>query len=175
MAFHTPPINRRNNGFTLYEAVIASVVLAIAMIALCGTLTAANTMTLNMQQTATAVALGRELLEEITSCPLANPLNSSTTPVSSATTGSRSAFGYAGAYNLYTDTGSSLAEVNGTTINATNGLTYTRKVTVTLGAKPSGDSVSSSSDFGLVTVTVTTPLGQTVTLQRVLSNYSFSR
>lgn len=166
---------RLRSGFTLFEAVMAAAVLSIAVFAFSGALTAANTQSQIFQQTAMAVALGRELLDEVTSAPLANPSTGTTAVASTAVSGNRSGFNYAGAYNLYSDAGASLPLINGTIMDVTTGQVYKRSVTVTLGAKPSVDSVSPSTDFGLVTVTVTTPLGQKITLQRVLCNYTFTR
>ncbi|HUB25494.1 MAG TPA: type II secretion system protein [Tepidisphaeraceae bacterium] len=165
----------RRRGFTMYEAVLASVVLAFTVIAVSGSLTASNTQTQVLQQTATAVSLCRELLEEIASVPMTNPATGTTAVAANATSGPRSGFGYVGAYNNYTDSAAALPEINGSTLDVTDGQTYTRSVTVTLGAKPSNDSASPGTDFALVTVKVTTPLGLTVTMQRVFCNYPFSR
>jgi Tfp pilus assembly protein PilV len=159
----------------MYEAVLASVVLAFSVIAVSGSLTASNTQNQIQQQTATAVVLGRELLEEIASAPLTNPATGTTAVATAVTSGNRANFGYVGAYNGYTDNGASMPEINGAVLNVTGGQTYTRSVTVTLGAKPANDNGSPSTDFALVTVKVTTPLGRTVSMQRVLCNYPFSR
>jgi len=174
MASRIRPTNRRR-GFTVYEALLASVVLAYATIAVSGSLTASDSMSQTMQQTVTATALANELLEEISAFPLANPSTGTTTPAATATPGARSGFAYIGAFNGYSDSGSSLPELNGNRINISNGLAYSRSVTVATGALPSVDNDSPSTDFALVTVKVTTPLGFTVSLQRVMTNYALNR
>jgi Tfp pilus assembly protein PilV len=176
MAFRTPAIDRsRAGGFTLVEAMMASVVLSILVFGMGGELVASHEQTAALQQSATAVALGRQLLDEIVCKPLANPTSGITTPTTTALMEPRSQFVAVGDYNLYTDSGSALSMLSGTTVDATGGQTYTRSVTVKLGALPGGDSVSPASDFALVTVSVTPPAGQTVQLQRVVSNYTFTR
>lgn len=166
---------RPRHAFTLVESLIAAVVLAILVAGISSALSASYQQTITLNQTATAVALGRQLLEEIASKPLLDPATGTTTPVATAKAGPRSGFTGAGDYNLYTDNGSSLTTLGGSTINATSGGSYTRSVTVQLGATPVGDSTSPSSDFALVTVTVTMPSGHSIKLQRVLTNYTFTR
>ena len=137
-----------------------------------------------VQQSGQAIALARELMDEIASKPLANPVGGSTTPAAAPsapasttqpTTYSRSAFVDVGQYNGYIDSGRDIYSLGGTDVAVTGAQSYTRKVTVTQGAKPSGDASSPSTDFGLVTVTVTTPTGSTIQLQRVIPNYTFTR
>lgn len=162
-------------GFTLVESLIAAVVLSIAVIGVCRTLSASDQQTRILDQTTTAVALGRELLEEIASKPLFDPNTHTTTPVSTALAIPRSQFTSVGDYNLYSDSGSAMTTLGGSSVDGTDGLTYQRSVTVTLGAKPSGDTTSPASDFAVATVTVTTPSGLQIKLQRVVTNYGFYR
>jgi prepilin-type N-terminal cleavage/methylation domain-containing protein len=162
-------------GFTLVESLLAAAVLSILVAGVGELLAASYQQTMVQNQTATAIALGRQLLEEIASKPLTDPATGTTTPAATAKTTARSTFTGVGDYNLYTDNGASLSTLGATTLNVTAGQTYTRAVSVQLGATPSGDSVSPNSDFALVTVTVTTPSGQTVKLQRVVTNYTFTR
>ena len=166
---------RCGRAFTLVESLLAGVILSIAVLGVCSMLAASYQQNANLNQTVTALALGRQLMDEIMAKPLANPSGGSTTPVSVAASGSRSAFTYAGQYNHYSDSGASLTTLGGASVNATSGGTYTRTVSVTLSAKPSGDTQSPSSDFALVTVTVTTPTGQQVALRGIMTNYGFTR
>jgi Tfp pilus assembly protein PilV len=189
MAFRSPAINRnrgqrRRAGFTLVEALMAAVVLAVAVTGLFGELAASGQQTLALQQTSTSIGLARELQEEIAAKPLANPSSGSTTPVTAVavttsttqpSTITRSTFTYAGSYNGYTDYGSDLYTLGGTTIDATGSQNYCRSVSVTTGAAPSNDTASPKTDFGLVTVTVTSPSGQKFQISRVVTNYTFSR
>jgi hypothetical protein len=136
-----------------------------------------------VQQTGQALSLGRQLMDEIASKPLANPSSGSTTPAvavvhtgTQPSTVNRSTFVAAGDYNGYADSGEAVYELDGTTSLAVTGTeNFTRTVTVTQGAKPSSDVSSPSTDFSLVTVTVTTPSGRSIKLQRVISNYTFAR
>jgi Tfp pilus assembly protein PilV len=154
---------------------MAGAVLAVLAAGLCSMLLASNQQNQVLNQTATALSLGRQLMEEIASKPLLDPATGSTTPAATAQTVARSQFTGIGDYNLYTDSGAAMTTLAGGTVNATGGGTYTRSVSVQLGATPSGDSLSPTSDFALVTVTVTAPSGQTVQLRRVFTNYTLSR
>jgi Tfp pilus assembly protein PilV len=85
MAFRSPAIDRRSgrgrrSGFTVVEALLAAVVLAVVFTGLSDELAASGQQTLALQQTATSIGLARELQEEIASKPLANPSTGSTTP-----------------------------------------------------------------------------------------------
>jgi prepilin-type N-terminal cleavage/methylation domain-containing protein len=180
MAFSSPAIDStgrtaRRRAFTLVESLLAAVVLAILAFGVATAISASYKTTITLNQTATAVALGRELLEEITGKPLLDPSSGTTTPAATRLAAARSTFTGAGNYNLYTDSGSALATLGGSTVNTTNGQSFTRTVSVASGAKPSTDTLSPSTDFALVTVTVTTPMGQSVKLQRVVANYTFTR
>jgi type II secretory pathway pseudopilin PulG len=174
MACRIPAIDR-TGGFTLLESLLAAVVLAMLVAGVGEELSVTYQQTILLNQTATAVALGRELLEEIASKPLLDPSTNTTTPAANALTTARSSFTGVGDYNLYTDSGESLTTLGGSTVDATGGLTYTRTVWVTQGATPTGDTISPTSDFALVTVNVKTPSGRTVSLKRVVTNYTFTR
>lgn len=174
MACCSPAIDRRR-GFTLLESLLAAVILAILVAGVGDELSVSYQQTILLNQTATATALGRQLLEEIASKPLLDPTTNSTTPTTVALTAARSTFTGVGDYNLYTDSGASLTPLGGSTVDATAGQTYTRTVSVASGATPTGDTVSPTTDFALVTVKVKTPSGTTVSLQRVVTNYTFTR
>src|SRR5277367_5149234 len=112
--------NRGRSGFTLVEAMCASVVLTIAVLGLSGTLAASYQQTIAMHESATAVALGRQLLEEITAYPFT---------VSGSAPANRP-FNSISQYNGYTDTSSGLPTLDGSTVDATGAVSYTRSVTV---------------------------------------------
>jgi Tfp pilus assembly protein PilV len=198
MAWPTPVINGpaaareissvgvrgRRRGFTVFEALAAAVVLAITMAGICDVLAADTQQSITLQQNNQAVAMGRELLDEIASKPLANPSTGLTTPATAtASVGSsnqpstvaRANFVAVGDYNGYFDSGEALYSLSGTATDVTGSQNFTRSVTVSLGAKPAADTNSPATDFGLVTVTVTTPSGKSIQLQRVVANYTFSR
>ena len=179
MASPSPRIDRvataPHRGFTLIEALVASVILAILALGVAGAVGASYTQTISLIQNATAVALARELIEEIAAKPLLDPVSGNTTPAATALGTARSTFTGVGNYNLYTDQGSSLKTLAGTTINLTGGQRFTRTVSVQAGAIPTTDTKSPSTDFALVTVTVTTPSGQKFSISRVVANYTFTR
>ena len=77
-------------------------------------------------------------------------------------------------YNGYSDVSSSLPLNDGNHIDAGDGGAYTRTVTVTANALPSGLS-GTAADFMLVTVTVTGPHGQTTTLSQLFTRATICR
>lgn len=169
------PARRGRPAFTLAESLIASVVLALGVVGLSGTLAGSYQQTTALRQTATAVALGRQLLEEIAAKPLADPTTGSTATGPGPGETSRALFDNVGDYDRYTDASTAMPTLAGGSVDATGGEVYTRQVSVSLGASPTGDSTSPGTDFALVTVTVTTPAGQTVWLSRVVANSTFTR
>jgi prepilin-type N-terminal cleavage/methylation domain-containing protein len=167
----------RRRGFTLIEAMFASVVLTIGVLGLSGTLAASYQQTIAMRQNATAVALGRQLLDEIAALP------DNTAPSTGTAPAVRTSFTSVGQYNGYTDTSTDLPMLgpsSNSTVDATGSVAYTRQVTVQSSGPgfPGGgitDTSSPNTDFALVTVTVTAPDGQSVSLSRVVCNYAFTR
>jgi type II secretory pathway pseudopilin PulG len=174
---HSRPIERprRRGGFTLIEALLAAVVLAVAVMGACSTLTASYQNISLLRQTATAVSLARELIEEIAARPYVSPIDGSITTGPSPTMTSRSMFAKVGDYAGYTDVSTSLVGLDGTGVSVGAGETYTRSVTVMFGGKPSVDTASPANDFALVTVTVTMPSGRTVSLSRTMANETLAR
>jgi hypothetical protein len=159
----------------MFEAVGAALVLAIMVAGLAQALSARASQITSLQQYAAAEGLAHQLMDEIVAKPLANPTSGSTTPAAAASTNPRATFVAVGDYNLYSDKSTDLSTLSGATLDATGPQSFTRSVTVSLGATPSVDTLSPTTDFGLVTVTVTTPAGETVKLQRVVTNYTFTR
>jgi prepilin-type N-terminal cleavage/methylation domain-containing protein len=160
---------RARRGFTLLEALAASVVLSILVLGVCGTLTESYEQSAVVQSNGTGVALARQLADEITS----RQLGSSLGPGSYT---SRAQYTTVCNYNGYSDTSTAIPLLEGgTPLNATKPDTYSRSVTVSLGARPSIDSTSPSTDFAIVTVSVTGPWGQTVTIPKFVCNYAIQR
>jgi hypothetical protein len=108
------------------------------------------------------VLLARQLMEEIA----AKPFGPSTPIVP------RASITYANQYNGYTDTTAGITTLSGVTLSPGDGRLYTRSVTVANAATPNG-SLAPTGDLQRVTVTVTTPSGQTVTLRRLISNIAW--
>lgn len=158
--------DRKRRGFTLAESLMAAVVLALAVAGIGSSLSAGYSQTSQMQYQSTAVALARELMEEIVAKPFVDPVNGSTTL---GAAGSRGTFNNIGDYHNYSDTTTNLKTVGGQTLSVGNGQTYTRTVTVEYRTAPNGVDAASG-DFAMVTVTVRDPKGRSVALQTLASN-----
>jgi type II secretory pathway pseudopilin PulG len=154
-------------GFTLLEGLTASVILAILVLGVFGSLSAAYQQSAAVRASATGILLARQLADEIVSKPY-NPLNS----LGAGGLTSRSLFTDISNYNSYSDSSTSLPLLGGGTLDATGSDSYARNVSVTVGATPSIDAVSPTSDFAIVTISVTCPNGQTVSIPELVANYS---
>ena len=169
----TQSIERRRmrRGFTLAEALIASVFLAIAALGVAGTITAAAQEAARFSQSGNCQALARELIEEISSKSFTTQSGTGW----SASNTDRSTYDDAADYNGYTDNSTSgIKTLQGTAVSFGDSATYTRTVAFEYRATPGGVAVSSG-DFGMATVTVTSNGGVSVTLQRLLGNSPVKR
>jgi Tfp pilus assembly protein PilV len=169
--FPTAPIERalrrgRGRGFTLIEALTASVVLTILVLGMVGALNAAYQQSQATSTNSTAIVLAGELTEEIVSKPY-----SSSDSLGSG--GVRSTFTNVSAYNGYTDASNAIPLLEGgASVDATGSQVYGRSVSVSVGSQPSIDSVSPATDFAIVTVSVTCPNGQIVSVPEWVANYA---
>ena len=174
----SPPSNQmrlRGRGFTLAEALIASVVLAVAVVGIMGPLSATYQQSRNQDESRIAVSLGRQLLEEIVSKPFVDPSDFSTTLGPEADESGRSAFDNVDDYNGYHDSTDSSAtdfikRLDGSSLPWTGNQIYRRSVAVEYRTTPSG-SATASGNFVMVTVTVTGPSGQTYVARRLAARY----
>src|SRR5436190_12254159 len=100
---------RAARGFTLAESLIASVVLALAVVSIATGVSASFQQAGLLNESSTALELGRQLLEEIAAKPFVDPRDGSTTlgPESGET--SRSLYDNADDYNGFTDSTASNA------------------------------------------------------------------
>lgn len=159
----------RVHGFTLVEALIATVVLAVATVAVAQMLGASAQQAANMRHQSMSLELARQLMEEIAS----KPITDSTGAISLGhETGenSRSQYDQIDDYNGYTDTSDAITMLDGSTVNYGDGVRYYRSVTVRYRNAPSGASTTSASaPFCVVTVTVGPAGGETVTLTRLFA------
>jgi len=149
----------------LFEAMIASVVLAVAAVGIASLLLSSHEQQSSIQETNTATLLAKQLMEEIAAKPLG-------TYTAGPASGPRSAFTTACQYNGYTDstgsTGNGIQTISGATVPCDPN--YTCVVSI------AGTSVSQTSppyDVCIVTVAVTTPSGTTVSLSKWLSNVTW--
>jgi len=189
MARRTPRIDRR--AFTLVEAMVASVVLAVAVVGASSAIIASQQQTSVQQQGASAVALARQLMEEIASFPLTLPDASAGWP----TVTDKSLYDTINDYGGYTDVvTNSVYHTNSTssTANFTSALPtstvaaggassvtlsinqYVRSVTVSYPTSIFGATVTSG-DFAVVTVTVRGVSDAGVTLSRVIGRVTVTR
>jgi len=157
------------------EGLVASIVLAILVLGVCSTLGTSYQQAEIVRNNATGIILGRQLADEITSKPLADPITGSTAlgPGTGMTT--RNTFTHVTNYAQYADTSTSLPLLEGGTVNVTGADVYNRSVNVVVGAKPSIDIASPTSDFGIVTVTVTGPDGQSIAIPKFVARYAIQR
>ena len=154
-------------GFTLVESMIAATILGAAIVGTMGPLLASTHQTQAMWENSTSLALARELLEEVAAMPYLDPDGTQRAgPRANQTT--RQQYTSIGDYNGYKDTTNALASMEGTTLNIGAESTYTRGISVQYMTSVSGSS-SVSGDYALVTVTVTTPSGTSVTLSRMVT------
>src|SRR4051812_30197655 len=115
----------RHMGFTLAEALLASVFLAVSAVGVAGTLAAASKTTQHLSQNANCQGLARELIEEIASKSFATQPNAGY----SAGTHARTNYDDMADYDGYTDnTTSGITTLQGTTVNFGDNATYTRTV-----------------------------------------------
>jgi type II secretory pathway pseudopilin PulG len=152
----------RAGGFLLIEAMIASVILAVAAMGIVSLLLSAQQQQTALRENSTAVLLAKQLMEEITAKPFG-----SATPVVA-----RPLITAANQYNGYQDSTSGMTTLGGQSITPGDGEVYTRTVTITNAPTPTG-SAAPAGDLQLVTVSVTTPAGETVSLNQWLTNVTW--
>jgi prepilin-type N-terminal cleavage/methylation domain-containing protein len=160
-------------GFTLAESLIASVVLAVAVIGISWTLAASYQQSAVRGNKTTALSLGQQLMEEIASKPMDPPTSTDHGGWSAGYT-NRKDYDTIDDYNGYTDVSSALPLNDGNSIDAGDGGSYTRTVTVTQNAVPTG-MTGTAADFMLVTVKVAMPHGQSTSLSQLFTRATICR
>ena len=154
-----------HRAFTLTEALIASVVLAISVLGIGSVLAASSSQSDTTVEATTTAALGRQLLEEIAAKPF--PIAGVTTAVGwSGGNRIRSTYDDVADYDGYTDS-SPFTALSGVAIPTAG--TYTRSVTFTRRVNPS-DTPSTSGNFGLITVKVLAPSGNASTFSMIVAD-----
>ncbi len=160
----------RRSGFTLIESLIASVVLAIAVVGIAGAIGASFNQTTELDQDSAAISVARAMLEEVAAKPFASSTSSSK---ASAGNLDRSTYTSVADYHGYHDA-NPFTTLSGQTVDL--GAGYTRSVTYTVPASVTvGSTTTSLSDFGKITVTVTSPTGRDITLSRLITSVSMAR
>jgi type II secretory pathway pseudopilin PulG len=162
----------RRKAFTLLEGLTASVVLVILVVGVVGSLSTSYQQSQAVRATSTAVTLARQLVDEIVSKPFdSGPLG----PVGAP----RSTYADVNAYNSYSDNSNVLPLLEGGSLNVTGEDNYARRTTVVVGAQPNingvADNVSPATDFAIVTVNVTCPDGQIISIPEFVAKYAIPR
>lgn len=191
MASLTLSINRRCEGFTLAESLLASVVLALAVVGVCSALIASQQNSQAQERDAVAVSVARALMEEIIARPIVLPDSTPGWP----TVIDRALYDSVSDFNGYTDrisaplvrSGASdaLASFNSASPTATVVASntspstlaagqYQRSVSVTFPAPVFG-SADAAGDFALVIVTVHAAGGDAVKLSRLVARTNIAR
>jgi type II secretory pathway pseudopilin PulG len=163
-------MTRNPRGFLLVEAMIAAVILSVAVAAVATLLVSAAEAAASGRQAAVAASLANQLMEEIAAKPLYPPTG---TVVNGPVPTVRSLFTTAGQYANYTDTTAAIATAGGSTVSPGDGGVYRRAVEVSYQTGPIS-SLSPPTDFAIVTVTVTTPKGRTLSVSRLIGRVDLS-
>jgi hypothetical protein len=155
---------------------IASVVLAAAVVGIAGTLSASYQQSTVRGNLSTALALAQQLMEETAAKPIDAPSGTIDKPGWSAGQTDRTQYDTLDDFNGYTDVSNSIKAWDGTTIDLGDGGSYTRTVTVAGNAKPADLSgTAPASDFYLVTVTVQMPHGQSTSISQLRTRVTMYR
>ena len=165
----------RAKAFTLAEGMMAVVVLAMAVGAMMGPLTASYQQTRTVKQTTTAISMAQQLLDEILSKPFVDPTDLSMTLGPEADELGRASFDNMDDYNGYHDStdpnaSDAIKLSSGAVVGWNSTDIYRRSVAVEYRATPSG-AAAAAGDYLVVKVTVTLPHGQTVSVQRMVCQY----
>jgi Tfp pilus assembly protein PilV len=168
----TKPLRNFASAFTLMEALIASAVLVICVLAAAATLGAAANENQSLQSTIVGGALGQELLEEVLARPFPIP-DVTTNPGWKQGQSDRSQYDDMADFDGYTDS-SPIKMLDGTTVDPTPGISYTRTVSFAYMTSPTGPTAVSG-NYGLLTITVTPSRGHSITLIQVVSSANLTR
>ncbi len=165
----------RRRGFTLVESLIASVVLAVAVVGIAGTLAASYQQAKDQVSISESTSLARQLMEEISAKPFAVAAGDTNFPGYSAANTGRTNYDDVSDYHGYTDVSTSLRTLGGQTYAVGTAGPYTRSVTVTTnGAVPSGHTAAAD-DFRLITVTVTRPSGPPAVIAKIFTRATMAQ
>jgi type II secretory pathway pseudopilin PulG len=163
---------RRRRGFSVAEGLVASAVLAIAVVGVAGPLIAASENARIARQRTGALVAARQLMEEIAAHPLCNGAPTPLGPTLPAES-TRDKYDTVGDYQGYHDTTSTVTTLDGsaTAVTGPQPVTYTRDVTVQYQTWDSSTGTFSPSanvtDFAIATVAVTTPRGEVLRVTRL--------
>jgi hypothetical protein len=156
------------------EGMMASTILAIAVVGIAGPLSAAHEHSRVIEEQSSALLLARQLMEEISAKPLWDGGTSCNLgPEAGAGETSRGKFDSVDDYHNYGDDTDSFKDLSGSSVSLKVDGKYTRAVKVEYRTTPTG-AATTSGEFALVTVTVTTPHNVAVKLSRLFSKQSLT-
>ncbi|CAN5695775.1 hypothetical protein BH09PLA1_BH09PLA1_30740 [soil metagenome] len=162
---------RTRVGFTLVECLIASVVLAVTVLGICGALTAASRQSEAMEVDVRTLSLARQLMERIASCPFDPPATNDQPGWGAGNTNS-SQYDDVRDFSGLDD---QIAAAGGSAQRLTDTIGFRRQVAVEFRTSPSGVS-NPAGDFALISVTITPDShGQAFTLHRMVARFAAVR
>lgn len=157
------------------EAMIASTVLAVAVVGISGLLSSSYAQSTGQDARATALLLARQLMEEISAHPVALAGGAPSKPGWNSGENDRRKYDTVDDYNGYTDQSNGLKSLADRSISIGEGKVFTRSVFVTSGVRPSGHTVAPGGDFMVVRVTVSAPDVKPVVITRFFANVGLAR
>lgn len=156
----------RGAGFTLIEGLLAAVVLSVAVGGVAITMSAAHGQSAILRENTRMTALARQLMEEITALPFADPdtHQAKLGPNESE----RGSYDDVGDYDNYSDNSTEMTTAGGEPAAMNDVGEYQRQVTVEFRSQPQGPA-DNNGNLALITVTITAPSGHTFKLSRLVA------
>lgn len=154
------------------ESLIASVVLAIAAMGIAGSVSSSAQQTGDIAAAATMHTLARALMEEISAVSFIGPASGDQGGWAKGNA-DRSTYDSLDDFDGYTDT-SPFSMRDGTPFSLDDGRKYTRKVEVQFRTTPNG-AAAGSGDFAMIRVHVSADAVGTITLEKLLTNFTEAR
>jgi hypothetical protein len=165
------PDRLERSAFSLIESMIGVGLLAIASVAVVGPICASHQQRAQAEETTTAAALARELMQEIAARPFVDPNEPASGLGKDTGESERADFDNLDDFHGYHDTTAALQTIDGVSITSETSGVYSRDVLMEYRSGPAGPAAPTG-DFLAATVTVTTPSGQAFALQRVFARYT---
>jgi prepilin-type N-terminal cleavage/methylation domain-containing protein len=162
----------RLRGFTLIESLIATVVLAVAVVGIAGTLASTYQQQKDQVSAAEATQLARQMMEEISGKPFAPPAGSNVAGWSSGNR-NREQYDEIADYNGLADVSTSIKTLGGDSQSVGSMGPYNRSVRVVTGPVPVGHTAPAE-DFKTVTITVTRPKASAIVITKVFMRATLS-
>jgi len=156
----------RRAAFTVVEGLLAAVILSVAVGGVAMTMGAAHSQSAMLRENTRMVTLARQLMEEITALPFADP------DTNKAKLGpneyERGSYDDIGDYHGYSDSSTGLTTAGGEPAAMTDTGAYLRTVTVKFRSQPQGPA-DNNGNLALITVKITAPSGRTFDLSRLVA------